>query len=87
MGRKESNQINYKAHQTSPKTTLKTAILVLSTGQSLYVDISYLKYTAYVKVIIHPRTLPLYCIVFQTYIELSYFKHLTIKKWFFIPRK
>ena len=37
-----------------------------NTGQSRYVKLAYHEYTAYVKVIIHSRTFPIYCIVFLT---------------------
>ena len=39
---------------------------IAHTGQPLYVKLAYLKYTAYVEVIIHSRAFPLYCFVFQT---------------------
>ena len=37
-----------------------------NTGQPRYVKFAYLKYTAYVEVIIHSQAFPLYCFVFQT---------------------
>ena len=40
--------------------------IIVNTGQPRYVKPAYLKYTAYVKVIIHSRVFPLYCFVFQT---------------------
>ena len=38
------------------------------TGQPRYVKFAYLKYRAYVEVIIHSRAFSLYCSVFQTYL-------------------
>ena len=37
----------------------------MNTGQPCYVKLAYLKYTAYVEVIIHSRIFPLYCIVIR----------------------
>ena len=41
-------------------------ICLRDTGQPRNVKLAYLKYTAYVEVIIHSRAFPLYCSVFQT---------------------
>ena len=42
-------------------------------NQSLYVQIVYLEYMAYVEAIIHSQTFPLYCIVFQTCLCQTWF--------------
>ena len=47
-------------------TPVARHLMLIDTGQPRYVKLAYLKYTAYVEVIIHSRAFPLYCFVFQT---------------------
>ena len=56
---------------------------LLDTGQPRYVKLAYLKYTAYVKVIIHSRAFPYIALYLKrVYVELGYHKISAISKWF-----
>ena len=65
---------------------LKIWYLKWNSGQPLYVKLAYLKYTAYVEVIIHSRAFPYIALYFKpVYAELAYHEISAISKWFFIP--